>query len=47
MTKSTFNKKKDVITRATESKLMTRLKKKEYYTEKCRSATRRFNQSKD
>ena len=35
------NEMKDVITRANESKLMTRLEKKEYYTEKYRKVTRK------
>ena len=39
--KSRFNEIRDVITRANESKLMTRLEEKENYTEKCRKVTRR------
>ena len=45
--KSRFNEIKDVISRANECKLMTSLGKKEYYTEKCRKITRRYNQWKD
>ena len=47
VTKSRFNEIRDVITRANESKLMTRLQKKEYYTEKCRKVIGRCNQWKD
>ena len=43
MPKSRFNEIKGVITKANESKKG----KKEYYTEKCRKVTRRYNQWKD
>ena len=47
VTKSRFNEIRDVITKANDSKLMTRLETKKKYTGKCRKVIRRHNQWKD
>ena len=47
MPKSRFNEIKDAITRANESKLMTRLEGRNIKLKKCRIVTRRYDQWKD